>query len=112
MACAGRSSRHWLRWYPPRSAVASINEIEINGVFWVAIGLAVLAIAVVQHRVSDGIRANNTVLAEFGHKIGDTTIPNTSDARASAMHWLTIVIGLIGLGLVLFGALKLAGAVP
>lgn len=89
------------------AAIASINGIEIGWLFWIAIGLALLAIAVVQHRVSSGIRANNAVLAEFGRKIGDMKIPDTSDARSSAVHWMTIVIGLAGLGLVVFGVVDI-----
>lgn len=91
------------------AAIASVKAIAIGWLFWIPVGLAVLAIAVVQHRVSKGIRANNTVLAEFGHKIGDTAIPDTSDARRSAVHWVTIVIGLAGVGLVGYGVADLIG---
>lgn len=71
--------------------------------FWVLIGGSVLAISIVMSRVSEGVRANNVVLKAAGEKIGDTGIPDNSDLNKSAVHWLTLVICLIGILLIVKG---------
>lgn len=81
--------------------VIRVAPNAVSGWFWILTGAAVLAIALILGRISEGIRANGSVLKKAGEIVGDTDLPDTSDMNKSLTHWLSLIIG--GVGLLLIG---------
>ena len=68
-----------------------------------SIGFALGIISFVSFQINNGIRKNGIVLREVGKKIGDASIPDTSQKRLSSSHWVSVFIMIIALGFFTYG---------
>ncbi len=75
----------------------------------IVVGAFLMAIAFTMWRISQGIVANSKVLAEFGGKVGDASLPIASTGWRTATFWTTALTLLVGLGLAAFSIWSLIG---
>ncbi|MCY4259010.1 MAG: hypothetical protein OXC91_01940 [Rhodobacteraceae bacterium] len=79
------------------------------------LGIALVLVAFVMHRISSGLRKNGRVLQQIGRALGDHEIPDISNPWHSIAHWLMLLVGLAGIGLAVWSGwcwLRDTNAIP
>ncbi|MEP0189763.1 MAG: hypothetical protein ABJP70_01195 [Erythrobacter sp.] len=78
--------------------------------FGAVVGALLMSIAFTMWRISQGIVANSKVLAEYGEKVGDASLPIASTGWRTATFWTTILTFFVGFGLAGLSIYELLGA--
>ncbi|MCY4008033.1 MAG: hypothetical protein OXE84_14615 [Rhodobacteraceae bacterium] len=76
--------------------------------FCLLLGVALVLLAIVMHRISTGIRKNGRVLKTVGKAVGDTEIPDVSNSMKSIAHWLMLAVAIVGTLLIVFSVKMVA----
>lgn len=78
--------------------VVRATEGAIEWWFTLALSASLIAIAFSMHRISGGIRGNQKTLQTAAKIVGDLDQPDVSKMGRSVYHWITVVVGVVGVG--------------
>jgi hypothetical protein len=78
--------------------VVRATEGAVEWWFTLALSTSLIAIAFSMHRISGGIRRNQKMLRTSAEIVGDTDQPDVNQMGRSVYHWLTVTVGLAGVG--------------
>ena len=81
-----------------------VSEKAIGAELYLLIGLTLLLVSYIMHRINHGIRINGRVLAEAGKLVGDGKIPTHSKGWKSSSNWICFFVFFAGLSSILFAA--------
>ncbi len=82
--------------------IMRLTEGALQWWFYFAIGISLVLLSWVMHKVNEGLKDNSLVLSKAAQAIGDHDIPDVSKKLKSVSHWIVIIVGIVGALMVLW----------